>query len=102
MGSFAKRKKNVNKGLESFGYLYSNSFLGELKEINFKKGSLDINVPILLIDDIDFCGFSDNPKCSFSKLKSSEFWLKREHEQDKSLVPLPEIQMIEEWIKQIN
>ncbi len=99
-GSFAKQKKHEKGTIESLGYLYSKELCKEIGEISIKK--INSTAKILVIDEDDNLLNIGETNISHKRLVNKEFWQKRDNENDKSLVPVFEIDTIIKWILRIN
>ncbi len=94
-GSFAKQKKNGRGSIESLGYLYSKELCKDISKIEIKK--IQTKSKTLVIDEKKPVP-SILENLTFKEITNKEFWLKRENEEDKSIIPISEIDTITNWI----
>lgn len=96
-GSFTKEKKKGKNSVISFGFLFSQSLTSEIKTITLSKHDYNIKSPILLIGSTEVSEIKEVGNVTFEKSVSKEFWIKREAERDKSMVPVYELNKILNW-----
>jgi uncharacterized protein len=98
-GSFARELKHTKQSIVSFGYVFTPKLTEEIKSISLNVNDLDIDTPILVIDEHNYT--NDLPNIKFENTVNKEFWLKRENESEKTMVPAHEINKILDWIVNI-
>lgn len=97
-GSFTKEKKISGTGMSNFGFLFSAAFKQEIKNTCIQKTDLVNRVPTLLLDEGDTLGISNSPNVTFFESVNKEYWLKRENELSKSMIPVRELNKTLEWV----
>jgi pimeloyl-ACP methyl ester carboxylesterase len=79
-GPFTKGGKKRHSGMENFGFLYSMGLVNEIRGVNISREQLRSDIPTLVLDS------------------ASEYWIKREDEFDKAMVPVNETHKSLEWL----
>ena len=97
-GSFTKEERNQTGGMANFGYLFSQMLLKELKAISVRGVDINQRIPTLLISNSDYLRMSDCSNTTFIETVNKEYWMKRENELDKGLIPVHELNSTVEWI----
>jgi uncharacterized protein len=98
-GSFTKDKRNNNDNLSIFGFSYSSMLIKGIKGISLSGYYFDSGIPVMLIDDENKFKTKDKANMTFEYAVNREFWLKRKEENEKSFVPVHEINKIVDWAK---
>lgn len=97
-GSFAKEKKLKNDDIEIFGFLFNSFLKKEIETTLLTNKDFETEYPILIIDD-DKNELGELKNVSFDLSVNKEFWIKRETEEGKSMVPNHELNRIINWAK---
>ncbi|WP_025742493.1 serine aminopeptidase domain-containing protein [Aquimarina pacifica] len=100
-GSFTNENELPKGAISSFGFLYNASLVNSIQSIEFTKEDFLTQFPTLIIDQDDPKNLGTIEQVTFENIINKEFWLKREKEKDKSLVPVQEINKIINWIKTV-
>jgi pimeloyl-ACP methyl ester carboxylesterase len=82
-GSFAKERRKNHSCMENFGFQFSMALVNEIREITICKEELRSDIPTLVL------------------VSNSEYWIKREDEFDKAMVPVNETRKTLEWLDKL-
>ncbi|GGB24163.1 hypothetical protein GCM10011511_55120 [Puia dinghuensis] len=79
-GAFAKRKKKNNSFIENFGFQFSMELVNEIRAVNIGREKWMTDIPTLVLG------------------ANSEYWIKREDEFNKAMVPVYETDKTIDWL----
>lgn len=98
-GSFTKEKYVDKIGMSIFGFQFTHHFLNEIKSIAFTKKDFHFELPVLVMaNNEEALDCTEN--VTYKRLNNDKFWIKKETEESKSLVPIYEVNSIIEWVQQ--
>nr|WP_281169024.1 alpha/beta hydrolase [Fulvivirga imtechensis] len=101
-GSFTKQSKgrNINY-MENFGFQFSETFLNEIRGVRNIGKELDGSIPSLIFTEQDL-GIDQRHLFTYEKPVSAEYWIKRENEFNKVMVPVYETNKTLAWITNLT
>lgn len=105
-GSFAVEERDTNGSYENFGYVIGESLLAGMKDIDLCSSVLEKPKSILIIDssktgeELLTKLKKDGISYRFQEMINVEFWVKKEDEIAKSIIPIQEIQYTKDWLKE--
>lgn len=100
-GSFTNERSNAKGSVTSFGFTFSPDLVKEIKSIVVSESNFTTKLPTLVIDDFSLA-VKGTPNIIFETTTCKEFWIKRDNEREKSIVPMQELNRIIDWLKQLS
>jgi pimeloyl-ACP methyl ester carboxylesterase len=100
-GSFTKEKGRNKDFMENFGFQFSRQLLAEIRKVRIRKDGLMRTIPTLVFgeEDVDVdCASGSLYAISVNK----EYWIKRDNENDKAMVPIFETNKTLEWLDSLT
>ncbi|MCW3466082.1 serine aminopeptidase domain-containing protein [Chitinophaga nivalis] len=97
-GMLVKEKAMPGNSISCFGFHYDAAFLQQVAAIRPETVRFPTDSTLLLIDEKAPANVP--PQLTYLPSHNKEFWLKRDHEKEKSMVPVAEINAILQWINE--
>lgn len=100
-GSFAKNKQANRNELDIEGFIWSKELIEEMIQINVH--NVDVKKSLILGNDVDVLKekliIMSNRGVKYFQSTHNKFWTKQDGEDENTLVPKQELEVIQNWLK---